>query len=75
MAARTPLKLSVGGFHLYRGRRQGRQSWRWKAVHRNGRKLGSGGEAYVHASDAVTGALQAARIIAEAHGYQLVKKG
>lgn len=65
---------SHGTFTTYRGRRQGRQVWRWKTVGRNGRKTGTGGEAFVNASDAVTGALVTAKIIAEANGYQLVKK-
>lgn len=62
-------------FITYKGRRQGRQVWRWKTVAKNGRTTGIGGEAFVNESDAVTGALVTAKIIAEANGYQLVKKG
>lgn len=66
--------MAAGTFVTYKGRRQGRQIWRWKIVAKNNRKTASGGEAYVNESDAVTGALTTARIIAEANGYQLVKK-
>jgi len=63
----------AGTFVTYKGRKQGRQVWRWKTVARNGRKTANAGEAYVNQSDAVTGALATARIIAEANGYRLAK--
>lgn len=66
--------MAAGKFSTYKGRKQGRQVWRWKTVARNGRKTGTSGEAFVNESDAFTGALTTARIIAEANGYQLVRK-
>ena len=59
--------MPAGKFCTYKGRKQGRQVWRWKTVARNGRKTATGGEAFVNEADAVTGALVAARIIAEAN--------
>lgn len=67
--------MAAGTFTVYKGRRQGRQVYRWRTVAKNNRKTGIGGESYINAADAVTGALTTARIIAEFNGYQLVKKG
>ena len=67
--------MPAGTFTVYKGRKQGRQIWRWKTVARNGRKTGTSGEAFVNEVDAMTGALVTAHIIAEANGYQLVRKG
>lgn len=37
---------------VYKGSRQGRQAWRWRAVnYGNKRKMASGGEAYTNKSD------------------------
>jgi hypothetical protein len=66
----------LGRFTVYRaGPVKTRQRTRWKVTARNGRKVGNGGEAYVNEADAIAGALVAAHVIAEANGYQLVKKG
>lgn len=72
-----PAGKTIGGFAVYKSRKRpgSRQGWRWRTVARNLRKTGCSGEAYANESDAFTGALTTARIIAEANGYQLVKKG
>lgn len=68
--------MPLGSFLVYKSRKPlgSRQRWRWRVVARNGRKVGTSGEAFVNEADAFTGALTAAQIIAEANGYQLVKK-
>lgn len=67
----------LGEFIVYKGRKRpgSRQCWRWAATARNGKKVATAGEAFVNEADAFSGALVAAHIIAEANGYQLVKKG
>jgi uncharacterized protein YegP (UPF0339 family) len=72
----VPAKIGTFAVYASRRRKKGdRQKWRWRAVARNGKTVGTSGEAFVNDADAFTGALTAAHVIAEANGYQLVKKG
>jgi uncharacterized protein YegP (UPF0339 family) len=39
---------------IYKGRKQLRQAWRWRAVAPNGRIVATGGEAYVNVGDVLS---------------------